>query len=148
MVWACGKNGWVSYGQKGVDGGTAEGGWFVIFRLFKSILFFVNWISLYFFHFLQNFTRLCLLLLYFDYVVIGRRDFFYSCQLYFFHTHASLLSVFVCLIVLFHSCCSRAWVFGKTLVHEFPVSYSHTEWYFLISLFGAREYKHAQRTLL
>ena len=20
MVWACGKNGWVSYGQKGVDG--------------------------------------------------------------------------------------------------------------------------------
>ena len=44
----------------------------------------------------------------------------------------------------------------KILVHEFPVSYSHTEWYFLISLFGAREYKHArareykhaQRTLL
>ena len=32
--------------------------------------------------------------------------------------------------------------------HELPVSYSHTEWYFLISLFGAREYKHAQRTLL
>ena len=27
--------------------------------------------------------------------------------------------------VLFHSCCSHAWVFGKTLVHEFPVSYSH-----------------------
>ena len=27
-------------------------------------------------------------------------------------------------------------------MHEFPVSYSHTEWYFLISLFGAREYKH------
>ena len=45
---------------------TGDGGWFVIFRLFKSILFFVNWISLYFFHFLENFTRLCLLLLYFD----------------------------------------------------------------------------------
>ena len=29
-----------------------------------------------------------------------------------------------------------------------PFSYSHTEWYFLISLFDAREYKHAQRTLL
>ena len=28
------------------------GGWFVIFRIFKSILFFVNWILLYFFHFL------------------------------------------------------------------------------------------------
>ena len=66
----------------------------------------------------------------------------------FFHTHASLLSVFVCLIVLFHSCSSHARVFGKTLLHEFPVSYSHTEWYFLISLFSAREYKHAQRTLL
>ena len=66
----------------------------------------------------------------------------------FFHTYASLLCVFVCLIVLFHSCCSHAWVFGKTLMHEFPVSYSHTEWYFLISLVGAREYRHAQRTLL
>ena len=31
--------------------------------------------------------------------------------------------------VLFRSCCSHARVFGKTLVHEFPVSYSHTEWY-------------------
>ena len=29
-----------------------EGWWFVIFRIFKSILFFVNWISLYFFYFL------------------------------------------------------------------------------------------------
>ena len=28
---------------------SGEGGWFVIFRIFKSILFFVNWISLYFF---------------------------------------------------------------------------------------------------
>ena len=50
--------------------------------------------------------------------------------------------------VLFHSWCSHAWVFGKTLLREFPVSYSHTGWYFLFSLFGAREYKHAQRTLL
>ena len=29
----------------------------------------------------------------------------------------------------------------KTLVHEFPVSYSQTEWYFLFSLLGARKYK-------
>ena len=48
-----------------------------------------------------------------------------------FHSHSSLLTIFVCLIVLFRSCCSRAWVFGKTLVHEFPMSYSHTEWYLL-----------------
>ena len=53
----------------------------------------------------------------------------------FFHTQASLLIVFVCPIVLFQSCCSHAGVFGKTLVHEFPISYNHTEWYFLFSLF-------------
>ena len=37
----------------------------------------------------------------------------------FFHTRAPLLCVFVCLIVLFHSCCSHAQVFGKTLLDEF-----------------------------
>ena len=42
----------------------------------------------------------------------------------FFHTHSSLLSVFVCSIVLFHSCCAHARVFGKTLLHEFPISYT------------------------
>ena len=77
--------------------------------------------------------------------MIGRRDFFYSCPLYFF-PYSRLSSV--CLMVLFNSSCSHAWVFWKTLVREFPVSYSHTKWYFLISLFGAREYKHAQRTLV
>ena len=51
-------------------------------------------------------------------------------------------------LILFHSCCSHAQVFGKTLEHDFPMSYNHTEWYFLFSLFGARGYKHAQRTLL
>ena len=29
---------------------VGDGGWFIIFRLFKSILFIVNWILLYFFH--------------------------------------------------------------------------------------------------
>ena len=28
--------------------------------------------------------------------------------------------------IIFHSVCSHAWEFGKTLVHEFPISYSHT----------------------
>ena len=42
-----------------------------------------------------------------------------------FHTH----SLFFCFFVLFHSCCSHARVLGKTLVHEFFISYSHTEWY-------------------
>ena len=41
----------------------------------------------------------------------------------------SLLTFFVCFFILFRSCCSHAQVFGKTLVHEFPNSYSYTEWY-------------------
>ena len=43
---------------------SGEGGWFFIIQLFKSILCFVNWISLYFFHILRSTNMLCLLLLY------------------------------------------------------------------------------------
>ena len=50
-----------------------------------------------------------------------------------FHNHSPLLTFFCCFIVLFQSCCSQAQVFGKTLVHEFPISYSHTEWNLLSS---------------
>ena len=59
----------------------------------------------------------------------------------------SILLLFLCLYFIL-AVPMHAWVFWKTLLHEFPVSYSHTEWYFLSFLFGAREYKHAQRTLL
>ena len=41
-----------------LHGSGGEGGWFVIFRLFKSILFFVKWISLYFFPFLIKFYQI------------------------------------------------------------------------------------------
>ena len=34
-------------------------------------------------------------------------------------------------LILFHSCCSQARVFWETLVHEFLIPYSHTEWYFI-----------------
>ena len=37
----------------------------------------------------------------------------------------------ICFFIVFHSCCSMGKVFGKTLVHEFPISYSHTEWHLL-----------------
>ena len=50
--------------------------------------------------------------------MIGCRDFFLSCPLYFLRTHVSLLTIFVCFFILFHSCCSHARVFGKTFVHE------------------------------
>ena len=36
-------------------------------------------------------------------------------------------------LILFQSCCSHAQVFGKTLVHEVPISLSRTEWYLLFS---------------
>ena len=50
-----------------------------------------------------------------------------------FHIHFPLLTFFLCFIVLFQSCCSHAQVFGKTLVHEFPIFYNHTEWNLLSS---------------
>ena len=87
-----------------------------IIRFFKSILFFVNWISLCSFYFLSNTNILCSLLLYFDQDVIGRLDFFFSCPFYFFpysRLSSSLLRLYLCLIsfLLFeclgqHSCMS------------------------------------------
>ena len=71
-------------------------------------------------------------------MIAAVRTFFFRALFTSFHTHASLLTVFICLFVLFHSCCSHVRMFGKTLVHEFPISYSHTEWSLRFSLFGAR----------
>ena len=63
--------------------------------------------------------------------MIGRRDFFFlSCMLYFF-PYSRFSYYLVHLFILFHSCCFHAWVIGKTPVHEFPISYCHTEWYLL-----------------
>ena len=45
-----------------------------------------------------------------------------------FSNYASLLTFFVCLIVLFHSCCSHARVFGQILVHEFPFPIAIQYW--------------------
>ena len=55
-----------------------------------------------------------------------------------FHTHASLITVFVCFFILYDSCCSNPRVFWKTPVNEFPISNSHTEWY-LFSLCESKE---------
>ena len=58
----------------------------------------------------------------------GRRDFFLiRARFASFHTHTSLLAFFVCFFILFHSRCFHAQVFGKTLVHEFHISYSRTD---------------------
>ena len=59
-------------------------------------------------------------------------DFFLYARCASFHTHDSLYSsIFFCSYVLFNTCCSHARVFRKTLVHEFLICYSHTEWYLL-----------------
>ena len=47
----------------------------------------------------------------------------------FLSTHPSLVPLRL-FPYLFHSCFPRAWVFRKTLVHEFLIFYSHTQWYF------------------
>ena len=67
----------------------------------------------------QNFTN--------NYDNLGGRDLFISLL-----PHFSSSS---CFFVLFHSCCSRAWMFGKTLVHEFHISYRNTEWCFFSIVF-------------
>ena len=38
-----------------------------------------------------------------------------------FNFHSFLLYFLICFLVFFHSCCSHAQVFGRTLVHEFNV---------------------------
>ena len=63
---------------------------------------------------------------------LDRTSFFrVSCT--FFYIHYPLLTFFLGFIVLFQSCCSHGQVFGKTLVHEFPIFYSHTAWNLLSS---------------
>ena len=61
-------------------------------------------------------------------VVSDGQDFFFRVHCTSLNNHSPLLAFFLCFIVLFQSCCSHAQVFGKTLVHEFPIFYSHTKW--------------------
>ena len=61
--------------------------------------------------------------------MIGRLGFFLCARFASFPTHASLLTFFDCFFILFHSCSTHAQVFVKILVHEFPISCRHTEWY-------------------
>ena len=67
-----------------------------------------------------------------DFKVTGQ-DFFFRVRGASFHIYSHLFTFFLCFIVLFLSCCSHARVFGKTLVHKFPISYGHTEWNLLSS---------------
>ena len=58
-------------------------------------------------------------------------SFFFRARSTSFHTHPLLiLTLLFCFFVLIHFYCSHARVFEETLVHEFHISYSHTEWNF------------------
>ena len=97
---------------------------------YTIVFFFLNWIPFYFFHFFENIVILCLFIVFW----LGSDrplGLFFRPRVTYFHTLVSILTFFVC--YLFHSCCSNARVFGKTLLHEFLVSCSHTEWYLLFS---------------
>ena len=97
---------------------------FSFFDCFSPFCFLFIKFHLPFFILYKNITILCLLLLCCDYVAIGRRGFFFfRARFASFHTHASLTSS----VSLSYSCCSLAQVFGKTLLHEFHISYSHIE---------------------
>ena len=120
---------------------TGEGGWFVIFRIFKSILFLsIEFHCTFSISFIKYYHIMFIIIVYYYCIIIVcPSGHLFSYPFCFFHPHASLLTSFVCFFVLFDSCCSHARVFGKTLVHEFPISYSHTEWYLLFSLCEGNE---------
>ena len=42
--------------------------------------------------------------------------------------NSSIFSLFLCVFALFQSCCSHSHVFGRTLVHGFPISCSNSEY--------------------
>ena len=103
----------------------------IFFYLLKSIFFLIEFHCIFSISY-RNITILCLLLLHF--VGCNRPSGLLFCARFTsFHTHTSLLTFFVCFCILFHSCCSHAHVFMKTLVHEFPISYSHIECYLFFS---------------
>ena len=78
------------------------------------------------------YKNVSLILFFYSAMLGGKRliFFFFRARFTSFHTRSYLLTFYFCFFVLFHSCCSRARVFGKTLVSEFHVSNNHTELYF------------------
>ena len=64
---------------------------------------------------------------------LGRQDFFFIFGPIYVFLYSASLPTFCCFFVLFHFGCSHSKVFGKTMVHEFHISYSQIEWYLLLS---------------
>ena len=88
-----------------------EGGWFFIFWLVKSILFFVNWISLYLFH-LIKYLRIMFIIILFSLGSDWLLGFFFSCPLYFLpysHLTSYLLCLFLNLFLFLLIPCVNVW---------------------------------------
>ena len=83
--------------------------------------------------FLIKYYHIMVIIIVFRLGWLGRRDFFFFVTALLLSIHSSLITYVICFFILFHSCCSHAWVFEKTLVHEFLIFYSHTEWYLRFS---------------
>ena len=65
--------------------------------------------------------------------MIGRRDFFFCARCTLFILTDLFLPSSSVSLSYFIICCSHARVFWKTLVHEFQISNSHTEWDLIFS---------------
>ena len=95
---------------------AGESEWFVIFRLFKSILFFINWISLYFFLFLIKYYHIMFIIIVFSLGSFRPLGLLFFCACFSsFHIRSCLCSyhlrLFLCLIsFLLFPCAS---VLGK-----------------------------------
>ena len=74
-----------------------------------------------------------ILLLYFGSDVIRRQDIFFRACFASFYTHTSHLTFFVCFFILFRLAVLMRECLRKHFLYEFPISYSHTEWYLLFS---------------
>ena len=101
---------------------SREGGWFFFIWtcLFKNILFFVNWILLYFLYFIKYYYIMFIIIVFWLARDRPLALLFYCTHFTTFHSHTSLLTFSLCFFVLFRFCYSHGWVFGKTFMHEFP----------------------------
>ena len=123
----------------------------MVFNFSIVQIHFVGWISLFFFHFFSNITVLCFIVIVFWFgserpsglLCLSHPLYFcpysrlssylllllcFSFPLY-FCPYSRLSSYLLLLLCLISFCCTQEEMFGKTLVHEFHISCSHTEWY-------------------
>ena len=120
------SGGWIGFCKLS---NSSRGGWMVYyFQIVKSILFFVNLISLNFYRIIQYTTALCI----FIYIVFSLGSdrpqglLFLSAHFTSFHTHTTLLTFFVCFSYFIQTVPMREYL-GKDLCIPtlFPIAILH-----------------------